>query len=184
MSKNILFIKPQIIKDRTNISDNIDDKMLVSSIKYVQDVYLEPALGTTFFKGLQDRIENGVLTDLENTLITDYIHDTLLYYVLSELPVASFKFYNKGVLQKTSENTNAPSMSELMQLSQKYMDKAEFYRNRLVNYLKANDTSFAEYYNYNTEDDDITPLGHGFATSIYLGDDDDQCDPASYLQKE
>jgi hypothetical protein len=73
-----------------------------------------------------------------NSMGFPIIHaDTLVYYVLSELSVElNYQFYTKGVVQKTGENTNQPSMQDLLDISARYKTRAEFYKERLINYLK------------------------------------------------
>ena len=43
--KDILFISPENIYERTQIHSNIDSKMIVPEIKVCQDMYILPLLG-------------------------------------------------------------------------------------------------------------------------------------------
>jgi hypothetical protein len=171
MAKNILFISPQLIKDRSNISDNIDDKQLIYSIKVTQDQQLEPILGTTFYQGLQNRIENGNLTSCEENLINDYIHDVLIHYCLADLATSnSIKMWNKGLMQKSSDNAIVPTLNQTLQVAELYKNKGEWYAQRLIDYLRENELDYDEYRNWRNGLDVIKPGLMSFTTSIYLGD--------------
>jgi hypothetical protein len=174
MAKNILFISPQLIKERSNISDNIDDKQIVHAIKISQDMYLEPVLGTTFYQGLQTRIDTGLQTNDEDTLIKDFIHDMLINQTLAELAVSnSMKFWNKGLLQKTSDNSLVPSLPDLQAVAEYYRNRAEWYSQRLINYLRENENTYPEYRDWRSGLDVIRPKTNGYTGAIYLGDDSD-----------
>jgi hypothetical protein len=105
MSDNILLISDVMIKERTAIHGNIDPKMIYPDIKYAQDVYIAPILGSGLFNKLQTIISDGTITAGANVhykdLIDKYLVDALMYYTLAELPNSlSFQFYNKGVIRK------------------------------------------------------------------------------------
>ena len=114
MSRNILFISVDTIKDRTGLHVNVDPKLVFPDILYAQDAYILPALGTALYERLQNGIECGDLNCDEETLLNTYITPCLVYYVMSELPMAlSYQFYNKGVVRKTGDNQTEPSASDL-----------------------------------------------------------------------
>ena len=128
MSRNILFISVDTIKDRTGLHVNVDPKLVFPDILYAQDAYILPALGTALYERLQDGIECGDLTCDEETLLNTYLTPCLVYYVMSELPMAlSYQFYNKGVVRKSGDNQTEPSASELADVANRYSARAEFY---------------------------------------------------------
>jgi hypothetical protein len=94
--------------------------------------------------------------------------------VLSELPFElSYQFYNKGLVRKSSENTDTPSMQDLIDISSRYRATAEFYTERMIKYLKQNYNSYPLYLNPGTGVDIMHPDHDGYKTSIFLGDDYD-----------
>lgn len=185
MSANVLLISDAMIKERTAIHGNIDPKLIYPDIKVSQDMYILPILGTALFEKLQTLIGNGTIGDAGNvnykTLIDKFISDALMYYTLAELPTTlSYQFWNKGVMRKQGENTDLPSMSELIDLSNKYKSRAEWYSKRLRLYVIQNAGSpnqwFPEYLNPGSTIDTITPEQRNYTMSVYLGDDGD-CRP-------
>lgn len=175
MSRNILFISVDTIKDRTGLHLSVDPKMVFPDIMYAQDAYILPALGTALYERLQDGIECGDLSCDEETLLNQYITPCLVYYVMSELPMAlSYQYYNKGVVRKTGDNQTEPSASELTDVANRYAARAEFYKQRLIKYLKQENQAnakFPEYSNPGTGVDVFVPENEGYTTTIWLGDD-------------
>ena len=106
MSRNILFISVQNIKERTSLHANIDEKLILPEILTCQDMFMLPALGSALYNRIQDGIVANNLNANEITLLDTYLAPTLVYFVMSEMPQAlSYQFYNKGLLRKSGENT-------------------------------------------------------------------------------
>jgi hypothetical protein len=172
MSLNTLFISVQSIKDRTGLHANVDEKLVVPEIKTAQDMYILPALGSTLYNKLQSAINGSTLNSNEQLLLNNYIADCLIYYVMSELPMGlSYQFYNKGLLRKSSDNTENPSMQDMIDVANRYRTRAEFYKQRLIKYLRQNNTLYPEYLNFVSGIDVIVPDLEGYTSSLYLDDD-------------
>lgn len=189
MSENVLLISDIMIKERTAIHGNIDPKLIYPDIKVAQDMYIMPILGTALYNKLQTIIGDGTISSNPanvnyKALIDKYLVDALMYYTLAELPTTiSYQFWNKGVVRKQGENTDLPTMTELIDLSNKYKNRAEFYADRLRKYIidKA-PTMFPEYLNPGNTIDTVTPEQRSFTMPIYLGDDgcNPYCNPGGF----
>ena len=57
MSRNILFISVNTIKERTAVHSNLDEKLINPEILTSQDMYILPALGTALYERLQTGIQ-------------------------------------------------------------------------------------------------------------------------------
>lgn len=173
MSKNVLLISADILKERTGVHDNIDEKLLFPEIKTCQDMYIHPILGTALYdKIVSDVNASGTTTGEYKILLDDYIIDALCYYTLSELPAGiSYQFWNKGVVRKVGDNTELPQMSDLIDISNHYRKKAEFYGERLTLYLRriSSTTILPEYLNPGSNIDTIQPEVSAFTLPVYLG---------------
>ncbi len=94
----------------------------------------------------------------------------MLYYVLAGLPEAiSYQYWNKGVVRKTGDNTELPSMADLAELANKYRVRAEWYAERLNKYLKQNSASYPEYDSPGDGIDTIVPEQTSYTMPVYLG---------------
>lgn len=170
MSKNIIFITEKLFKERTSASNQIDSKQLFPIIKVAQDMHIQPALGSTLYLRLQNGIDANNLNANEQNLIDNYITDSLIWYTMSMLPMTmGFQLFSKGFLQKTSEESNAPSRGDLELIEQKYQSMAEFYKTRLIRYLQENYLLFYEYLNTTSSIDTIYPDSKGYTCPIWLG---------------
>jgi hypothetical protein len=173
MSRNILIISANTLKERTGVHDNIDEKLIYPDIKAAQDMFMLPLLGTALFNKILDDINAGTLAGNYKTLVDDYLVDCLCNYVLSELPQGlNYQFWNKGVATKTTDQSQQPSMSDLFDVAAKYKSRAEFYRKRAVQYLRRYASQyFPEYASPGNGVDVVIPERVAYTCPIYLGED-------------
>lgn len=184
MSLNVLIMSAELFKNRTAIHTNIDEKLLYPEIKAAEDMYIHPILGTALYnKIINDINVSGTpLGASYVTLVNDYVLDALQNYVLSQLPMSlPFQFWNKGILRKQSDDSELPTMSELVDVSNYYKNRAEFYATRLTRYLQQTSTSsvLPEYLQPGSGIDTIIPDSNNFTMPIFLGGDD--CKPCFQL---
>lgn len=171
MSANILFISEQTLKDRSLLQDNVDPKLIKPTIKMAQDMYIEPILGTGLYRELQEQIAADDLSVENKTLLDNYITDCLCWYVQAEMVMSlGFKFTNKNVLRKTSENSDVPSISELFDLEERTKNKAEWYAQRITNFLCEYNEDYPLYDNPGNGVDIIHPNSTSYTAGMYLGD--------------
>lgn len=172
MSKNVLLISADILKERTAVHTNIDDKLIFPTIKVCQDMFIHPLLGSALYNKIIDEVDAATIAGDYKDLLDDYIIDCLCWYVVSKLPMTLiYQFWNKGVMKKSGDNSETISLEEAEAVRNEYRVQAEWYGERLKNYLIANSTTtfLPEYFNGNTDVDDINPTGQAFTMPIYLG---------------
>ena len=172
MSGNTLLITVQQIKDRTGLHSAVDEKQVKPDIKYCQDAFILPLLGTALMEKLQDDIDAGLPTGNYLILWRDYILDALTYYVLSESPnTLTYQLYNKGLVRKSSDNTINPDVQEIINEVNRYKKKADFYGQKLADYLLQNYNLFTEYTSPGSGVDTILPDTNAYDTTFFMGDD-------------
>jgi len=170
MSANVLFINEVTLKSRTGISEAIDGKQLKPQIKLAQDMYVQTALGSTLYLRLQSGIEAANLDANETILLNTYVADCLVWYTMSLLPMSlGYQVFSKGFLQKTAEESQAPSRADLELLENSYKQRGEFYKQRMIDYLRQNYTLYSDYYNTGSGYDVIFPELKAYTCPIYLG---------------
>jgi hypothetical protein len=147
MSANILFCSRNDIVRRAYIGGNVDPDKIVPFIKTAQDKYILIALGTVLYDYLQAQIVAGTLTGVYKTLVDEYIVDTLVHYTMVEsLPFLAYNIGNTGITKNlNSEQGASPSKNDIDYLLQKELATAQFYAERLVNYLIAQNTLYPQY---------------------------------------
>ena len=146
MANYVLFISENKIKDSTALGGNIDNEFIVPYIKVAQKKYIETKLGTDLFEKLQAEITASTLTGVYQTLVDDYIQDALVHWGFYEcLPFLRVRVANNGIGVKTSENLESLSQEDLHTLREEIRNTAEFYTERLVDYLCNNNSDYPEY---------------------------------------
>ncbi len=163
-----LFISEQYLKAKTIINENVDVKLILSTIEDAQRMHIEPALGTKLYEDLQAKIAAATLNADEKTLIDDYIAPALVKWVLFEASFTFlYKYTNKTIGKKNSENQQPTDYTEHRHTLDWWKDKAQYYTQRLIDYLCYNTDKFPNYL-LNT-DDDIRPDGTQYSTGMFLG---------------
>jgi hypothetical protein len=169
----VFLISEQTVKKNSVINNNVDGLYLLPAIEYAQDAGLQPLLGSKLYNKLMDLVENSEITNPVNAnyklLLDEYIQPYLINKVTAEiqLPLA-YKLRNQGVVQQTGENTYVPSLKDVQYVIQDYENKANFYGNRMSDYLHANISKYPEYCSVDSCAD-MPSNKNAYNTSIYLG---------------
>lgn len=166
------FIHPNEIKATAYVDENVDDKLVTNAISIAQDLYILPIIGSGINDELRTQIGASTLSVLNTTLLSTYIVPALRYWVLYELAEPmTYKFTNKSIVKKKSENSEAIDFKDLMALKDKFMNIAQWYTERLKFYLIQNEASHPLYFNPGTGVDVIHPQkASAFSCGWYLGE--------------
>jgi hypothetical protein len=142
-----LFITENDIKTVfTTLQQNVDSSLIVPNLQRAQEMFIEHRLGNALTNKIKSEIEASTLVDPYRTLVESYIAPALAFYALFlSIPDLHIKLTAKGALLKTSENSSSASLEELSWLRADKRDTADFYLNRMINYLKDNKSNFPEY---------------------------------------
>jgi len=166
----VILIDNNFVKLNSIIDANVDDELITSVIWEAQREHIKPLLGTDLYDQLQSSYD-GINTPTadEETLVNDYISNALLNWTVFEFCVAGhFKFRNKGIEKKSSDNAQPVDFTELRFLMDKYKNRAEMWSEDLVRFLCANDDLYPAYLS-NDDSDDLHPRGTAYTTGLYLG---------------
>lgn len=180
-----LFISEQWLKDNSVIDENVDPKLIRPAILEAQDIQIHPILGTDLYNKLKADVIASTLAGVYLTLMDDYITHTLKYYTLVDLsPEMLVKYMNKSVVEKNSENSSSIDDAMLVRMMGRWNDKAEWYAQRMIDYLCENESSFPEYQNPGSGKDIIKPeKGTVYSQGMYLGLDNYEPDREQTLEE-
>jgi len=164
-----LFISEKYIKNNAEIDDNVDVKKLLPTVWWCQKAYIEKSIGTPLFNDLMADVIASTLAGDNLTLVESYISDALLAWTMHEAQVPMlYNFRNKSVGKSSSDNSQPIDYVEHRYLKDYYKPRAEYFSQRLEDYLCANATLFPLYQTYTTSDQvrarDTSP-----SVSVYLG---------------
>ena len=146
----VLFISEAKLKDSTAINLNVDNEIILPYLRQSQKLYVETKLGTDLNNKLKDLIVAGTVGAVGNeaykTLLDDYIGDMLPNWALYHcIPFLRFKVENGNIYSKTSETGNSLTTEESQHLREEIRNTAEYYTERMIDYICNNNSLFPEY---------------------------------------
>lgn len=151
------------IKQYTPVSKNLSVEILEPFIKMAETFHIRPVLGETLDDSLISMISDDTLTGVSYTLVSEYIVPCSIWYAYFEaLPFIWTRSNAKGLTKGFSDTTSALERKEYELMKQEIWDKAQMYKNRLVDYLSDNSTSFPLY-------GSVATYGKSNSTGIFLG---------------
>jgi len=167
---NVLFTNVAYVKEFTIIDDNVDEKNIRIAIKEAQEIEIRRYIGSGLYDEIAGQIQNSTLTALNQTLLDSYIQPALVKWVVYRAaPFFVYKFTNKNISRKNSDNSSGVDFNELDRVMEQLRNDAEYYTRRMVEYLLENETSYPLYQNPGNGIDTIFPSYDAFTCSIFLG---------------
>lgn len=165
-----LLISQSYLQNRSIIDSNVDYQKLSPIIEMVQDIYLEPLLGSDLYDEIiTQTTPPTTLTSANQTLVNEHILKVMLFYVLAEAPAAlHYRYMNKGVQIKSSDNSTPADRTDLKELYDSYKNKAETYGDRMRRYIISNPTLYPKYFSNNTIDKELPK--EAYNVDLFLSD--------------
>jgi hypothetical protein len=168
----ILFISTATLKSQTPVQDNVDDNLLNPYINNAQETHIQMILGTNLYDKIKALIQTNTIGQPQNsnykTLLDDYIVPALIQWAFYEsLPFISLKITNKSILRPNADNATEADLTDLKYLRSTVQDLAQFYSQRISNYLKQYSYNFPEYFT-NSGLDKIVPNSTSYFNGIYI----------------
>ena len=166
--QHTLYISAERVKTDTALSTSIDDNLIMPYILLAQDMHILPILGTELDNELKDGIQNSNLTADETTLVQTYIQPALVQYSFTQLvPYLRLRFVNNAVvIMGSTEQSSSATYDDLRPVMDTATNAAEFYRQRLIDYITNNTSKFPKY-NQNTGAD-LSPTVNNYYSGLNL----------------
>lgn len=169
------FIDFEYLVANSPIYGNLDASSIDWLIPASQDKNIERLLGTNLYNKLKSDVQTLIQTSgatqvpaIYKALIDDYISPALVFFIASDaLAFNQVSFTNKGVLMKSSENSEQATEEAFKRYKGNLDNFAEYYGQRLVDHLCANKSSYPEY-STNTASDSIHPEKNAYKTTFYI----------------
>lgn len=136
--RNVLLCSPDFIRNNSSISDNLNSKVLATSIREVQDDKLNELLGEILVDKLCDLVASNEIDNEENKAYKDLLDKAqmfITYSVIAETILkVNFKIDNAGLIQTRDENMDYASLDDSITIKGHYDKKASHYAYLLQNY--------------------------------------------------
>lgn len=168
-----LFIDDQYLKTYTPLGKSIDVDQIYPFVQEAQDIYIQDLLGTPLYNNLEWRLYSGVtfstpyFIQQELDLINMASKALAYWTIYLALPHLAIQIRNIGVARATSENTTISTVQELKYIREEMQNLAEFWNQRVVNFLCENSTYFPL---YGAASDDMYPQTWQYDSDIYIED--------------
>ena len=165
--ENTLLISEAKLKRFTDINNALDPDLLSSIIRESQIIHITRLLGTPLYDKILSLVDNNTLTGNYQTLVNDYVQDSLLYWAYYEsLESIYLRPRNAGLVKPTGGENNIDADIALYDKKrQSVKNKAEYFSERLVDYLCFNNSLYPEY-NQAVNDDIFPDQGVQFKSPI------------------
>lgn len=158
------------LKQMTIINDNVDMKIITPTIEDVQRLYIEDVLGTQLFNQILSQIGSNTVSSANQTLLDSYILPFMKYYVLMEVsPVFKMRYMDKGLMVKSSDNSQPASQEEMLYIMDRWKDNAQKLAQKCTDYLRDNTATYplflTNYRYYESQ-----PNQNNFSSGFYTKD--------------
>lgn len=146
LQPEVLLITEDYIKKYTWLTGSVDTNLLYPAIYLAQDEHAQRYLGTKLLNKLKSDLVANTLSPEYDTLLYDYVCRVICWWSLYEvIPHLYYKNDNGTLVVRISEDTQPITETMLQQYREQAKIKAEYYTERLNNFLCANSTTYPEY---------------------------------------
>jgi hypothetical protein len=136
---NVLLTNIENIKQTTNISDNVNGKVLQTAIVEAQEIDLQEIIGTKLLNKLKQLVRAGEVSLPGNEVykeLMDIIQIYLAYNTVTKALIPlTYKIDNIGVVQTTDENIATLQIDDVYNINEYYKKRADYYGSRIQNYV-------------------------------------------------
>jgi hypothetical protein len=141
-----LICSEELFEALSPVSGSLDWDYVWPLILVTQDMWIQPILGQDLYEKIMEDIKADTLVNPYKDLVEDYIARVVVWFTFSQgLPWWSVKIVNSGVIQRIVDDGTTISFNEVDKLSEYARTKAEFYKQRLIEYLCVNQDSIDEF---------------------------------------
>jgi len=168
--QHTLYISATRLKKDTALGESVDENLIMPYILLAQDMNILPILGTELDEDLKTHIQNGTLSDNLNnkTLVEKYIQPALVQQSFTQLiPFLRLRFVNNAVVvMGATDQSSSATYEDLTPVMNTATNAAEFYTQRLIDYI-TNNTSLFPKYNANSGAD-LSPTTNNYYSGLNL----------------
>lgn len=170
---SFLFIDDEYLKTYTPLGKSIDVEQIYPFVQEAQNIYTQDLLGTPLYNYLEYKLYSGLtfstpyFIQQEIDLINIASKALAYWTIYLSLPHLAIQIRNIGVGRATSDNTQVSSIEELKYIREEMQNLAEFWNQRVINYLCENSLYFPL---YNAASDDMYPQTYQYDSDIYIED--------------
>jgi len=166
--QHTLYISSTRLKKDSALGGSVSDDLIMPYILLAQDMHILPILGTDLDNKLKALIQAGTLANQYKTLVETYLQPALVQFSFTQLlPYLRLRFVNSAVVvMGATDQSSSATYDDLKPVMDTATDAAEFYRQRMIDYLRNNTSSFPEY--SSNSGADLDPTTNNYFAGINL----------------
>jgi len=152
MISNVTLISEEYFRSKIPFNNNVDFKDISIHIPISQDIHLQPILGSNFYDELLQKYNDQTLTPDEITLVNHIKPSVAFRTAYSTLPFLTYNIKNKGIQTQNGDFSDSVEKGNLSYLNNLLENRAQFYEQRLIEYLRVYGFLYPTYVQNNDED--------------------------------
>lgn len=161
-----IFITTEDVKRYSILNGNVDNDKFIQFVEIAQDIHVQSFLGSNLYQKIQDIIIADTVDDVANasykTLLESYIKPMQVHWSSVEfMPYIAYTVANGGVYKHSAESSETVSIEEINKLTERSRTTAQWYTERMINYICDNQLDFPE---YTANEDDVHPNKYAYST--------------------
>lgn len=134
----IYFVTQTYLVDETPITANVDVTDITPWLKTASEMGIQPILGRYFYNDLLTKYNAQTLT-ADEILVVELIQPAIAWRAASEAVYGlTYQLKNKGLQTQNGDNSESVELSDVQFGMSHYLQKAGFYEDLLIKYLKEN----------------------------------------------
>ena len=154
----IYFITENWLKTNTPVTANIDAVKIFPFVQSQADMRIQPLLGTYFYKDLLTKY-NAQTLNANEQLLVEKIQPAIAWRAVEDCVLSiSYALKNKGIQQQSGDYSQPATFQEIAYIQNVYSQKAVFYENRVIVWLKENKDLYPNFTSALNTDSDIKPI--------------------------
>ena len=168
--QHTLMISATRLKKDTAIGGSVSDDLIMPYILLAQDMHILPILGTDLDAKIKSEIQAGTLAGDYKTLVETYIQPALVQFsFVSLVPYLRLRFVNNAVVvMGATDQSSSASYEDLEPVMNTATNAAEFYRQRMIDYLTDKGTAAFPEYGSNNDAGELSATTNNYFAGINL----------------
>lgn len=147
MARDVSFlISEELIRQLSPIAGDLDFAFMYPHLLIAQDKWIQPKLGTKLYEELMTQVKASTVTVANALLLDDYIAKALVNWAMYKaFSFLAVKMVNSGIVQRVVDDGNPITITDAERLGAKCREDAEWYTQRLIDFLCANPADYPLY---------------------------------------
>ena len=164
------FITTNYLFTRKILDPNIDVDLINMRIDDAQNINIQQVLGYGLYtKLMTDIFTTNTTTGVYYDLLVNYVQIAHARWVLFRMPeFINYRLTNKSVMEKHSDNANPTSQANIFHMKNDLRSDAEFYTQRVREFIMNNQSALPEYNNNLTRIGALKPRSNNYFGGVYL----------------